>query len=40
MPSYSKGDVVLVGFPFSDLSDTRIRPAIVVSTQHYSQDVF
>ena len=40
MPSYSKGDVVLVGFPFSDLSDTRIRPAIVVGTQHYSQDVF
>ena len=40
MPSYSKGDVVLVQYPFSDLSDTKVRPAIAVSAPHQSQDVF
>ena len=40
MPSYSKGDVVLVSVPFSDLSDAKVRPAVIVSTPHKSQDVF
>ena len=40
MPSYSKGDVVLVLFPFSDLSGSKVRPVIVVSTPHASQDLF
>src|SRR2546426_4910467 len=40
MPSYSKGDVVLVLYPFSDLSDRKVRPAIAVSAPHQSQDVF
>jgi len=40
MPSYSKGDVVLVQVPFSDLSDAKVRPAVIVSTPHKSQDVF
>jgi len=40
MPSYSKGDVVLVRFPFSDLSESKVRPVIVVSTPHASQDLF
>ncbi|MEK6281508.1 MAG: type II toxin-antitoxin system PemK/MazF family toxin [Acidobacteriota bacterium] len=40
MPSYSKGDVVLVRFPFSDLSDSKVRPVIVVSMTHASQDLF
>jgi mRNA interferase MazF len=40
MPSYSKGDVVLVNFPFSDLSEFKVRPVIVVSTPHASQDLF
>jgi mRNA interferase MazF len=40
MPSYSKGDVVLVRFPFSDLSESKVRPVIVVSTPHKSQDLF
>jgi mRNA-degrading endonuclease toxin of MazEF toxin-antitoxin module len=40
MPSYSKGDVVLVQVPFSDLSDAKVRPAVIVSTTHKSQDVF
>jgi mRNA interferase MazF len=40
MPSYSKADVVLVRFPFSDLSGSKVRPVIVVSTPHASQDIF
>jgi mRNA interferase MazF len=40
MPSYSKGDVVLVNYPFSDLSRSKVRPVIVVSTPHVSQDLF
>lgn len=40
MPSYSKGDVVLVQYPFSDLSDTKVRPAIAVSAPHQSQERF
>ena len=30
-----RGDVVLVPFPFSDLSATKVRPAIVVSSSLY-----
>jgi len=40
MPSYSKGEVVLVRYPFSNLSGSKVRPAIVVSTLHSSQDLF
>jgi mRNA interferase MazF len=40
MPSCSKGDVVLVRYPFSDLSGAKVRPAIAVSAPHQSQDVF
>ncbi len=40
MPSYSKGDVALVRFPFSDLLGSKVRPVIVVSTPHVSQDLF
>lgn len=29
--AYRRGEVVLVPFPFSDLSTTKVRPAIVVS---------
>ncbi len=38
MPSYSKNDVVLVHYPFSDLSTTKVRPAIIVHAPHPSQD--
>jgi mRNA interferase MazF len=30
MPSFSKNDVVLVRYPFSDLTAAKVRPAIVV----------
>lgn len=39
MPSYSKYDIVLVRYPFSDLSRSKVRPAVVVSSPHTSQDI-
>src|SRR5437870_13685520 len=40
MASYSRGSIVLVRFPFSDLTGAKVRPAIAVSTPHASQDLF
>jgi mRNA interferase MazF len=39
MPNYSKDDIILVRFPFSDLSGSKVRPAIVVNAEHISQDL-
>jgi mRNA interferase MazF len=39
MPNYLKHDVILVRYPFSDLSDSKVRPAVVVSVPHTSQDL-
>ena len=39
MLSYSKNDVILVRYPFSDLSNSKVRPAVVVSAPHVSQDI-
>lgn len=39
MPSYSTPEVVLVRYPFSDLTGAKVRPAVVVSTSHISQDL-
>jgi mRNA interferase MazF len=36
MLSYSKNDVILVRYPFSDLSSSKVRPAVVVSAPHIS----
>jgi mRNA interferase MazF len=33
--TFRRGDVVLVPFPFSDLSATKVRPAVVVSSVLY-----
>ncbi len=33
--AFQRGDVVLVPFPFSDLSTTKVRPAIIVSSALY-----
>ena len=40
MSSYSRGEVVLVRYPFSDLSGSKVRPAVIVSAPHSSKDVF
>lgn len=40
MPNYSKNNIILVQYPFSDLSISKVRPAVVVSTRHISQDIF
>lgn len=39
MPSYLKNEVVLVRYPFSDLSGSKVRPAVIVSAPHSSQDL-
>lgn len=39
MPSYSKNEVIVVRYPFSNLSGSKARPAIVVNDSHVSQDV-
>ena len=39
MPSYSKNEVILVRYPFSNLSGSKVRPAIVVNDAHTSQDI-
>ncbi|MEH1946586.1 MAG: type II toxin-antitoxin system PemK/MazF family toxin [Nostoc sp.] len=39
MPNYSKNDIILVQYPFSNLSSSKVRPAVVVSTPHVSQDI-
>lgn len=39
MPNYSKNTVILVSYPFSDLSNVKVRPAVVVNSPHISQDV-
>jgi mRNA interferase MazF len=39
MPNYSSNDIILVRYPFSDLSNSKIRPAVVVSASHISQDI-
>jgi mRNA interferase MazF len=39
MPNYSKNDIILVQYPFSDLSTSKVRPAVVISAPHVSQDI-
>ena len=39
MPSYSRGDVVLVRYPFTDLGGAKFRPAVIVSGKHESADL-
>jgi mRNA interferase MazF len=40
MSNYTRGEVVLVRYPFSDLSGSKIRPAVIVNAPHTSKDVF
>jgi mRNA interferase MazF len=37
MTPYKRGDVVLVPFPFSNLSTTKKRPAVVISSTAYNE---
>ena len=36
-PTYQQGDIVVVDFPFTDVSQTRRRPAFVLSNQTINQ---
>ncbi len=38
MTPYKFGDVVLVGFPFTNLKATKKRPAVIISSQSYQQE--
>jgi len=40
MPNYSRNDILLVRYPFTDLSGVKVRPAVVVHAPHPSQDSF
>jgi mRNA interferase MazF len=40
MPNFSKPEIVLVRYPFSDLTSSKVRPAVVVNASHTSQDLF
>ena len=40
MPSYSHNEGVLVRSPFSNLAGSKVRPAVIVSAPHPSNDVF
>ncbi len=40
MPNFSKPEIVLVRYPFSDLTSSKVRPAVVVNAPHVSQDLF
>ena len=37
MTVYNRGDIVLVGFVFSDESATKLRPAVVISSAAYNR---
>ena len=36
--NYSKNNVILVRYPFSDLSSIKVRPAIIINAPHPSKD--
>ena len=39
MPSYLRNEVVLVRYPFTSLTGSKVRPAVVMNAPHVSQDV-
>lgn len=39
MPNYSKLDVILVRYPFSDLTSAKVRPAVIINPPHPSRDL-
>ena len=40
MPNYSANNVVLISYPFTKTSESKVRPAIIISTPHISKDIF
>ena len=36
--AFQRGDVVLIPFPFTDLSAKRVRPAVIVNAPEYQQN--
>jgi mRNA interferase MazF len=38
MTAFKRGDVVLVAFPFTDLTTTKMRPAVIVSSDAFNQN--
>tara|TARA_R110002072_G_scaffold302322_1_gene484726 strand:- start:922 stop:1161 length:240 start_codon:yes stop_codon:yes gene_type:complete len=38
MTTYNFGEVVLVGFPFTNLQTTKKRPAVIISNASYQQN--
>ena len=40
MPNYSRNEIVLIRYPFSDLTNFKVRPAVVVNGPHSSYDLF
>src|SRR5262249_26269969 len=38
MPNSLRSEVILVRYPFSNLSNAKVRPAVVVNAPHVSQD--
>ena len=39
MPNFSKNEIILVRYPFSDLTNSKVRPAVVVNAPHVSKDL-
>ena len=39
MPSFSHSEVILVRYPFTDLSGAKVRAAVVVNAPNVSHDV-
>ena len=39
MSNYSRNDVIIVRYPFSDLTVSKVRPAVVVGATNFSQDI-
>ena len=40
MPNYLKNEIVLIRYPFSDLTNFKVRPAVIINAPHISHDVF